>query len=275
MHIASITWARNEEDILESFVRHHSRIVDQMIIVLHRSTDRSLHILRSLQREGLALEIRESDALYHAQGEVLTELMHEVASIYNPDWILPLDADEFLCSSIDFSNALRATPSDTVSLLPWKTYIPTPEDDQLESDIRLRMTHRRAEEQKQYYKVLIPGALALQATLPLGSHQLFYTDTQMPMPSTPHTDVWLAHFPVRSEQQLRSKIINGWEAYSHNPNKKPGQNFHWEQLYDRCKNPEKIDIAELHAIALQYALNPGDIPSPYILDPVSQCCSMT
>jgi hypothetical protein len=78
MCIISLTWARNEEDILESFVRHNSAIVDEMIIVLHRCTDTSKDILERLQGEGLSINIREHDAPYHAQGEVLTELLADI-----------------------------------------------------------------------------------------------------------------------------------------------------------------------------------------------------
>lgn len=117
MRIVTITWARNEEDILESFIRHHARMVDKMVIILHCCEDTSYDIALRLQREGITLDIRESNASYHAQGEALTALMHEHA---DADWIVPLDADEFLCGAQELRSILEQAPTDTVFALPGK-----------------------------------------------------------------------------------------------------------------------------------------------------------
>ena len=96
MAICTITWAHNEEDILEYFVRHHCTFIDKMTIILHRSTDASYDILSDLIQEGLPIEIQENHTMHHAQSMFLTHALHQSANAY--DWILPLDADEFLCS---------------------------------------------------------------------------------------------------------------------------------------------------------------------------------
>ena len=95
-HIIAITWARNEEDILETFIRHNAPYIDRMIIVLHRSIDSSKDILLKLIQEGYPLEIAENNTYAYRQSAALTTLMHEISHRKNPDWILPLDADEFL-----------------------------------------------------------------------------------------------------------------------------------------------------------------------------------
>lgn len=268
--IVSITWARDEEDILESFVRHNAAAVARMIVVLHRCTDSSHSILLHLQQEGLPVETRAHDAAHHAQSEVLTELMREVASVHRPRWILPLDADEFLCATERVSDVLSAVSSDTVFLLPWKTYVPVPQDDPREPDVRLRITHRRAEEPHQYCKVLIPALFAQTAVLPLGSHALLKDDARTPWPAMPHERLWIAHFPVRSEKQLRAKIIRGWEAYSRDPHKVHGQSFHWEQLYGRCLENAQINAQELQNIALHYATPGIGLHTPALVhDPIT------
>lgn len=268
MSIVSITWARNEEDILESFVRHNACAVDRMIIVLHNTTDRSLELLSALQREGLPLEVRQHKATYHAQGEVLTTLMREVALAPETDWILPLDADEFLCGDENVYEAIRTTPPDRVALLPWKTYVPTENDNLSEPDVLLRMTFRREHEPYQYYKVMVPRALAADSVLPMGSHVLLKHNANTPQPSVEHPTLRIAHFPVRSEQQLRRKITQGWEAHVNHPHTSPDQSYHWKALYERCRNPDPISTAELRQIALCYAAKEEGTPEA-VHDPVS------
>ncbi len=269
--IISISWIRNEEDILESFVRHNIEMVDRMVIVLHKCTDSSKEILKKLKLEGLPVEISESNAEHHAQSETMTALLQQV----DADWIVPLDADEFLCSSINVSDALQKTPTNTVSLLPWKTYVPSPKDNLDETDVRHRITNRRSEEFQQFFKVLIPNSFASKSVLPLGSHQLLQKDSNMPWHSIKHNNIWISHFPIRSEEQLRKKIINGWEAHSLNPNKISGQNFHWKSLYDRCKDPAPISTQELQDIALRYAITDSSVATPQVIcDPITSLISV-
>src|SRR5690349_15127087 len=56
MRLSTITWARNEADIIETFVRHHAALADRMIIIDNAGTDETSRILRSLAAEGLPLE---------------------------------------------------------------------------------------------------------------------------------------------------------------------------------------------------------------------------
>jgi hypothetical protein len=64
---------RNEEDILEAFVRHHGTLVDRLAIVDHRSSDRTPEILESLLAERFSLDVGEEASAVHGQGRVLTE----------------------------------------------------------------------------------------------------------------------------------------------------------------------------------------------------------
>ena len=57
--ILSISMVKNEEDIIESFVRYNINIFDGIIILDNGSTDDTLKILKQLQKEGLSLIILE------------------------------------------------------------------------------------------------------------------------------------------------------------------------------------------------------------------------
>jgi hypothetical protein len=264
MQILSISWVRNEADIIEDFVRHHTGFLDRMIIMDNASTDATPQILQSLIDEGLPIEIRHSDSTIHNQGEHLTALMHELQSDKNDRWILPLDADEFLLSSIgSVVNALHHLPTDAVVLLPWKTYVPTPMDDESGVSILKRMQHRRSEERPQYRKILIPSKYQGDAyRIPLGSHSL---ESTLPIPIHLSNDLFLAHFPVRSPEHIQRKVIENWERHLLNPNRKPGQNFHWERLYEEMqKSPPTPE--RLHHIGLYYA-STDTLPMETVFDP--------
>lgn len=265
MRITTIIWARNEEDILEPFLRHTASFADAIIIVLHRSRDGSEAMVRKLQAEGLPIRMSKDESPAHRQAAALTELLRTMSD--RPDWIVPLDADEFLLSERDIRDTIATLPTDRTSAVPWNTYVPTPDDDVLEKNPILRITHRRAIEDPQYRKVIIPGSLLDHDDLHIqpGSHCVAFGEELQS--SIPTEALRLGHFPVRSEAQLRRKIIEGWQSVLANPDRIPGEEFHWEKLVRRCADPQPIDAHELMKIATHYA---QDVKTEVLFDPVFQ-----
>ena|SRR3989344_5634311 len=255
--LATISWIRNECDIIEAFVRHHAKIADRMIIVLHRSEDNTPHILEQLQEEGLPLELRYDLGPYYRQAETLTSIMYELTAKGIYEWILPLDADEFLVSSdgSPMQKALGELPENELCLLPWRTYVPHPTNDPKEQNVLRRIQHRCESEVHPYSKILIPSRIVNAPDLRIGtgSHALL-DGTGKVLPASEKTSLILAHFPVRSEKQIRTKILSGWPAQRDKPGRIPGEIFHWEQLFDRCRNPAMIDGDELKNIAIRYGI---------------------
>ena len=45
------------------------------------------------------------------------------------------------------------------------------------------------------------------------------------------TDIQIMHFPVRSTEQYRSKIVNGGQAYLRNPDLPENWGWHWRRWY--------------------------------------------
>lgn len=162
-------------------------------------------------------------------------------------------------------------PRDRVTALPWKTYVPTLSDHQGEPDVLHRITHRRALEGSLWSKILIPRPLACDrdAIIPLGSHRLLRKSTGEEFESVQTALLHLAHFPVRSEVQLRTKVITGWQSLQAYPKRKPFQAFQWADLLRCCQDPRPISAEELHQIAMQYAVWKEDpLPVSTVYDPV-------
>lgn len=275
MKIISVSWIGNEADIIASFVRYHCQLLDRMILVCRRdpagpSDDGTLATLQSLQREGLPIEVRCRRTALHDQALVLSALLREVQERFDPAWILPLDADEFLVSHNDtLSEVLASLPQDRVTLLPWRTYVPLLHELDTGRDILTRIQHRRTSEDPPFTKVLIPALLLRERTarLTVGSHTLLDGSTNQPFSTERTEQLHLAHFPVRSPQQLRQKVVGGWRCWLPHPERREGEAEHWRalalQMCTADSSPE-----ETHRIALRYALR-CDAPDPaLLLDPV-------
>ncbi|HUL01094.1 MAG TPA: glycosyltransferase family 2 protein [Nitrospirota bacterium] len=263
MKLVVISTIRNEDDILEIFVRYHLQIVDRMIIINHRSSDSSAHILQSLKKEGLPIELAEETSLELQQGPFLTRIMKKAVKDYDADWVIPLDADEFIAVSGEgrIHEVMEKLPSDKVVKVPWRTYVPLPSDNFQEPNILKRIQHFRRKENQNLRKIMIPRSLAMKkyGLIAAGNHGVVRESfrKQKELPYVPMDQLVLAHFPVRSSQQIMAKAFVGWLACLSKPNRLPTENYHLKVLYDRFKNGNEISPEELTSMALGYATSSG------------------
>lgn len=264
MRLSIISYIRNEADIVETFVRHQAKMAAKIIIVLRPSEDGTEAILASLQAEGFPLIILPDAKQEFRQAEALQEAFTH-AMKDDPDWILPLDCDEFLVGNIALPDALASLPEDVITLLPWHTYVPTMDDDPTETNVLRRITHRRANEVRPFYKALIPSFLFDRAHLQTGNHTVIDRSTGQPFPSVLSSSLFLAHFPVHSVTQIQRKIDTGWTGLAAHASSDQG--YHWRNLHARFTEfpPNATDLTD---IALRYALQEDD-PTPSLLcDPI-------
>lgn len=229
MRIVTLTYAGNEEDIIESFVRHHARFAETMFVVC-TGDDRTYDIVRNMKEEGLPLDVRLHRTAFHDQSDVLTALLDEARAV-QPDWVLPLDADEFVQCE-DLPGTLAGLPHDAVTLIPWRTYVPTIHDAE-HADVLRRITNRRSVEKPQFYKIMIPSELLSECPIiGAGNHELQRRDSGGAYPARATDHISLAHFPVRSEPQIRRKVELGWERTIAKPNRGANESFHWKDIVD-------------------------------------------
>lgn len=272
MKMVSISWVRNEADIIAAFVRHHAPLVERMIIIDNDSEDGTLDAIRTLARAGFPVDIRQDPAPCHAQAAALTALMHELAETARPDWIIPLDADEFLAADDgqNIGDILRMLPQSRVTLLPWRTYVPLPSDDQTEVNPIHRIRHRRSKEQLQYCKALIPRPFHdARYALTAGNHWIRATSGTQP-PHAASDDLFLAHFPVRSAPQILRKVTEGLQRLRTNPKRQPNEGFHWEEMAEKFRRSNELSPGDLTGLAISYGCT-GKTPedAAVITDPLS------
>lgn len=211
----SVSMVRNEVDIVEAFVRHNATIVNGMAILDHGSSDGTLEILTALVREGLPVRLVESAVPGYLQEEITTSLAREVFGTTAADFVIPLDADEFLKvpSRTEFSRALRAIPKGLNGLLHWLTYVPAFGEAPKGILALLRSARRVPEERHVFHKALIARTLLErpQAMLSNGNHYVASRPHGPSEEAEPHARVRdrfaaIAHVPIRSPVQFVSKV---------------------------------------------------------------------
>lgn len=281
MTICSISMVRNEADVIEAFVRYHATILDRIIVVDHKSTDGTSDILRTLKEEGLPLDVRQFNGFPQAQSEVLSALLQELQEDQSVDWIVPLDGDEFLVERDgDVRSAFKELPHDCLTEVSWITHVPTPDDDPADRNILTRMRHCRTPELSQP-KVIVPRGLLpdFPVFLAQGNHFLRSADGSRlsDFPTSKSDRLALAHYPVRSEKQLRKKVLEGWAHNCARSHAAVTETYQWRRLFPRCADPRPFAPEELSSLALTYAFDGMSDPpvvtqSPFVPPSLQLTC---
>jgi|GEM_PF-6353460 len=136
--IAVVAMIRNEEEIIELFIRHAFSFCDRLYICNHNSSDRTVEIVNALVNEGFSIHMSTSTAPGYPQ-EKITHGLIQRAIADGAEWIIPLDADEFPFRE---GGAIRET---ILSLDPgvewrylWRNYFLNPNEDSVEANFLQR-----------------------------------------------------------------------------------------------------------------------------------------
>ncbi len=267
MRLVAVTRVLNEDDIIEAFVRHHAAIVDHHLFMDNGSVHRTLEILTNLRIEGLPITVFQNTVPFYVQEFYNTHLFRNALSLFAPDWVMFLDADEFL-DARGHQGGLRARLAALpqgiqVLKIPTVDYVETPNDDSGELLIPARMRWRvRHAPETNPHVTIRATADAPDLRVRSGAHNVFRGTTELP--SQDEQVVRLAHFPRRNAWQMVTKnvigrlksIAAGAEAQT------AGISTHYVSLYETLRDrPEELlaDPAFLH---------PGHADRDLALDPL-------
>jgi glycosyltransferase involved in cell wall biosynthesis len=222
MNLFGVTCVKNEGDIIEAFVRHNLCFLNRLIVLDHGSTDDTSAILRSLQLEGLALEVVRDDSLGKFQGEKMTGLMRQAAQA-GADWVFLLDGDE-LIKTTSRDPLVFPMNSSGVLKIKWENYCAQKEDDLSQINPVVRIQNRLAyepyhdgsfRERKDQMKLVVRKDIALnpEAYVLQGNHELSLAGVELE--GSLLESCSLAHYSLRSPSQYASKIsINALQKLS-------------------------------------------------------------
>ncbi len=209
MRLVAVSIVKNEADIIEAFVRHTLAGVDHHLVFDHASTDGTREILGALQAEGLPLTLFTDDALGNLQQARSNHLTRLAAETHAAEWILPLDADEILCGPgrAALEKSLQSLDPRQPASLPLLDYYPTAADDANVANPVLRLRHCHTGFSRTR-KIIVPRALALDATVTAGkgSHALHRGTAPLPDQPLP-PEFHLAHLALRSPQHQVLRVV--------------------------------------------------------------------
>jgi hypothetical protein len=252
---------RNELDILEAFVRHHAELADRLVIADHRSIDGSLELLRELQSEGLPLDVRPLTAPIFRQGLTTTLLARAVAEGLRPELIVPLDADEFLTAERPdrLPELLRGLSRSHPTLVLQLNYVPMPADELGERNPVARIVHRepaaRSTISGKTRKVIVPAAIAADPAWGIanGNHRVVPRAGQGRIAHARDSELFVAHFPVRSVEQLAWRLVSRFGAVAARLERPPKMNAPKRWILGRIADGAALDRQWLTDVALGYA----------------------
>lgn len=253
MKAAAVSMVKNEGDIIELFVKINSRVFDHLYIVDHDSSDGTAEILQRLKDAGHPITVMPYDGIQQSQAQIITRVVRDAAAADKYDFIVPLDADEFLMPPASWLEYLDdSLGSDRYGKMPWRTFVPV-SGDYFGASAPLHANFRaRSHEPAQYHKVVIPNRLARACIIEPGSHALVAaTGVEVPLE--------LLHVPVRSGAQLVQKAVIGSHTLSIKRDRLPNEGFHWDMLAREVRaNGYRLGDEDLLRFALTYAAGEGD-----------------
>jgi glycosyltransferase involved in cell wall biosynthesis len=269
MRLIAVTRILKEDDIVEAFVRHHAGMVDHHLFLDNGSTDRTLDILRSLKAEGLKLTVLQNTAPFYAEVSYNTNLFKHARGMFSADWVLFLDADEFV-DTRNVPNSLRhqltVLPAEVRCLaVASVNYLDLPSDNSAEPIVPLRMRSRERAPPNPVAKMFVRGQLAdAGATIEAGQHNVVLHGEFIAAYS--EHKVTLAHYYRRSAWQIISKSVLGHlkvaSAGKQERNKK--RSSHYDDVFQSMRDgPERLLEAGFIHPTYEW-LDLIDDPLPYL-----------
>ena len=199
MPVWLVSMVRNEQDVIEAFVRHHAPQVDGLLIADNLSDDHTRAILDDLADEFPLTVVDDPDPAYR-QSEKMTALAQRARVEFGAGWIVPADADEFWTADEPLRDALAALPAE-VGIVPAAIF-----DHVVTGAEGLQHMAYRMAEPSPLHKVACRARRDL--IIEMGNHQATYDE----QPEVRFDVLRVHHFPLRSVAQYIRKARQGAAA---------------------------------------------------------------
>jgi len=232
---------RDEADIIRPMLEHHlEQGVDVLIVTDNGSVDGTAEILQEFSDRGL-IDLRHDPVQRKQQSSVVTGMARDAATLYEADWVINADADEFwitrdpeLTLKVAFEHIDLAIQSFTVPV----------------TDMTGPAAHAGSGLQRLIYRderdVEALNAVGLHAhatpdavhvgdaeiEVAQGNHFVNVESLGTPDPAY---EIEVLHFPWRSWSQFARKVENAGRAYESNPDLTPSPNHHGMRDYRRLR----------------------------------------
>jgi hypothetical protein len=254
MNIACICSTKNEGDIIESFVRLNGKICNSFFFI-DDSTDHTREIIALLIKEGYDLNYLQKVEGGYNQPKPTRAYLSYVKKRNNPDWIFLLDADEIIIANDleELVQEMKNIPPNTFLSAEWKTYVPTTLNYFDSKSPLSECFGQRDDKGLIYRKVSIPGTVANRIVTTPGNHSAKSTN-RIIINEQYSKSYQLAHFPVRSVEQIVVKNLIATHNLSTRVDAVPGEGDHVLPILGMLRNNNyNLTIEALASIAMNYA----------------------
>jgi hypothetical protein len=257
MQLWGLSMVRNEADVVEAFVRHNLRFLDGLTVIDHRSRDGTTEILGALQHELSPLDVVADSTPAFFQAERMTEMARRLFADRRADYVLLLDADEFIKvkSRASLERALGTLPPEAHGLARWAQYVPE------QFDLPLCSSHFRW---RRDFDRRLPDKAVLSRYFLSNPSQYVVSGNHLvddPVRKKPpvhirfaRDELVIAHLPVRSKAQLTTKIVVSYPAHLATAPINVQQAHHWRALYESLRDGSNLSNTVLRDIACNYGL---------------------
>lgn len=235
MKICSISRIKNEEDIIETFIRYHLNFIDEMIIFEDNSSDDTYEILSKLKKENLPIHVFRNTKEHSEQQDVINIAFNKAINDYDADLVVTLDTDEFLVCSTG-GNPREILESldneDKYYKVYWRTYLPNLDSDKFSLD-DLKLI-RDPNIDLGVLKAIIPRKMCekYDFIISKGNH---YLQCKERIPFEIPKNLRIAHIPIRSKEQCISKETIGWLYDISSYYKPPVHSWHQNEMFQLIK----------------------------------------
>jgi glycosyltransferase involved in cell wall biosynthesis len=247
--IVLLSMMKNEADIVEHFVRHNAPLFDATYIIDNGSDDNTVEILEQLRAEGFNLHIWSDSEPGYSQSEKMKQAYLRLQREDPFDFLAIVDADEFIMAGSQESFRRAFTDRRTKHFLEWVNYVPIG-DQPPAIPLPERIAHHVPF--RTMRKVVLPSLEEAEHRLRIwqGNHNFEYIGLNFGLCILPFP---LAHFPVRSREQMISKASVGWLAYQlKTPHARYSiEGYQWRAVYDLLLERD-LTADDLTTIAYHY-----------------------
>ena len=270
---------KNEADIIEKNIRTHSKLgIDAFVIMDNNSTDGTLEILKQLKNE-FEITIIEEKGLYQ-QAKFMTKLAKSAKEIYNADWIINNDADEFWLPQNGYKNLKEALKFKGSSLTAhrYNMLLTTEDKNYYDSIYRVENPVYYRDEilknsdtvsiilSKSSPKVIINpnGLIKVKSGNHRAKHLMNLKDNYKRYDKIERfPNITVFHFQIRSYEQFEKQIVNRKMLLESGKNIAMGNHYRrWVEIYNNGKlkeefetnilfSQEKIDVLSRYGIVVK------------------------
>lgn len=225
MKIVMTILVRNEEDIIgENLEYHLNKGVDHFIITDHYSIDGTMDILREYEKKGVA-EVRVEQSNEHHQAQWVTEMARQALSKYDASWIINNDADEFWIPQ-------KGNLKEFFHTIPQETYkIHVNRFDffyKYSKDLKFYDVMLFREFQRRWIKCCHRAVPDI--AVDVGNHDANSESMNIKGYGSSGTDdLIIFHYPVRTVERYKKKMIDGTASVMQTPGIPPEMFFHWKR----------------------------------------------